>query len=282
MVSLLGRQLYSEPPGANLPKLEADLITARQLLTDAPDDPSRIVWVGRRLGYLWRINEAIDVYTSGIEEHPKYAALYRHRGHRQITLRRFDEAIDDLERAAALIRDVPDEIEPDGMPNARNIPLTTTAFNVWYHLALARYLKGDYAGALAAYRETMKHTRGISDNIVAVSDWMYLTLCRLGREDDARELLRGITQEMEMIENHAYHRRLLMYKGELPPTELIDLENASELDLATLGYGLGAWYLDKGNRGKAISIFERVTSGPYWPAFGFIASEVELARLRSE
>ena len=73
-----------------------------------------------------------------------------------------------------------------------------------------------------------------------------------------------------------------MYKGELPPTELIDLENASELDLATLGYGLGAWYLDKGNRGKAISIFERVTSGPYWPAFGFIASEVELARLRSE
>ena len=85
---------------------------------------------------------------------------------------------------------------------------------------------------------------------------------------------------MDIIENTAYHRRLLMYKGLIRPKELLDLEDATDLDLATLGYGLANWYLYNGDRQRAIEVFERVTSGPYWPAFGFIAAEVELARLR--
>ena len=71
-----------------------------------------------------------------------------------------------------------------------------------------------------------------------------------------------------------------MYKGLVSANALLDLENASDLDIATLGYGLGNWYLYNGNGSKACEVFERVTNGPYWPAFGFVASEVDLARLR--
>ncbi len=279
-VSLLGDSLYASPPGANVEELEAKLAAGRADMARKPDDPEKIVWVGRRLGYLWRMNEAIEVYTDGIGRFPDYAPLYRHRGHRYISLRRFDKARGDLEKAVELIAGRSDPIEPDGMPNAQNIPLTTLAFNVWYHLGLARYLQGDFEGALAAYRETMKHTRGYDDNVVAVADWTYMALRLVGREEEATALLDSITPDMTIIENAAYHRRLLMYKGLIGPEELLDMEDPADLDLATLGYGLGNWYLHKGDRKRAIEVFEQVTTGPYWPAFGFIAAEVELARMR--
>lgn len=278
-LSLLGRPLHARAGGLQNQKLEEDLAAARDALAEDPTDPKRVVWVGRRLGYLWRINDAIDVFTQGIKDHPNYAPLYRHRGHRYISLRRFDEAIADLNRAAALIEGKPDEIELDGMPNARNIPLTTTAFNVWYHMGLALYLKGDCEAALPAFRKTMAVAKRYDDNKVATTDWMYMTLRRLGRDTEAAALLQTITPKMEIIENQAYHRRLLMYKGLVSPETLLDLEHATDLDLSTLGYGVGNWYLLNGQEDKARAIFERAINGPYWPAFGFIAAEVDLARL---
>ncbi len=280
VVSLLGKPLFASPPGGDPATLETNLETARAELNADPKNPAKIAWVGRGLGYLWRIHDAIEVYSKGIEAHPTYAPLYRHRGHRYITLRQFDKAAADLERAATLIEGTPDEIEEDGQPNAQNIPLTSTAFNVWYHLALARYLQGDFEAALPDWRETLKHCRGFDDNVVAVTDWMYMTLRRLGRDAEAAVLLEKITPNMEMIENTAYYRRLLMYKGLLQPEELLKTEGASELDVATYGYGVGNWHLCNGDLAKAVEVFERVLAGPYWPAFGYIASEVELARMR--
>ena len=278
MVSLLGRPLPAAPPSTDRAKLEADLVAARRELAADPHDPDKIIWVGRRLGYLWRMSEAIQVYSGGLELHPDCAKLYRHRGHRYISVRRFDDAIADLEKAAKLIHGQPDMREPDGAPNERGIPLTTTGFNVWYHLGLARYLKQDFEGALAAFRKATKLGSSYDDNLVATTDWMYMALRRLGREPEAVMLLASIHPDMDIIENHAYHRRSLMYKEQISPEELLDLPTATELDLATLGYGLGNWYLCNGDLQRATAIFERVTSGAYWPAFGFIAAEVELVR----
>ncbi len=280
VISLLGRPMYPIHNSEKLVKLEADWESAREELAQHPDDPAKIVWVGRRLGYLWRMNEAIAAYTEGIAKHPSYAPLYRHRGHRYISLRRFDDAEADLTKAARLIEGQPDEVEPDGMPNKLNIPLTTTAFNVWYHLSLARYLQGDFEGALDAYKETLKFSFDHEDNLVATLDWMYMTLRRLGRDTAAESALQPIHPEMNIIENHAYHRRLLMYKGKLQPENLLDARDADPLNWATQGYGVGNWLLCNGERDKAREIFEGVVAGGYWPAFGFIAAEVELARMR--
>lgn len=278
--SLLGNPLYRIADTEKLPKLEADLAEAREALAHDPNNPDKIVWVGRRLGYLWRMNESIAVFTDGIAKHPNFAPLYRHRGHRYISVRRFAKAEADLAKAARIIEGQSDQIEPDGMPNALNIPLTTTAFNVWYHLGLARYLQGDFEGALEAYRETLKFSREHDDNLVATLDWMYMALRRLGRRADAESALAPIHADMNIIENHAYHRRLLMYKRELEPDDLLDTSTADPLAWATQGYGVGNWYLCNGQTEQAREVFERVVAGNYWPAFGFIAAEVELARQR--
>ncbi len=103
-----------------------------------------IIWLGRRTAYLGNYKEAIAIFTKGIVLHPQDARFYRHRGHRYITLRCFDKAIADFEKAATLIKGKPDEIEPDGIPHAQNTPTSSLQSNIWYHLGLAYFIKGEY------------------------------------------------------------------------------------------------------------------------------------------
>ncbi len=156
-VSLLGKPLVSAPPIGELKtRLEADLAKAQADYDRDPSSADAAIWLGRRLAYLGRFREAIDAYTRGIERHPNEPRLYRHRGHRYITIRKFDLAIADLRLAAQLTAGRPDEIEPDGAPNKAGIPRSTMQSNIWYHLGLAQYLSGDFNAALASYREGMK------------------------------------------------------------------------------------------------------------------------------
>jgi hypothetical protein len=59
------------------------------------------------------------------------------------------------------------------------------------------------------------------------------------------------------------------------------VENGEELDIATQGYGVGNWYFYNGNIEQAKEIFQKVMEGTYWPAFGYIAAEADLARLQT-
>lgn len=272
-----GRAYFARKPGDD-PEQERLLAEARRALQASPDDVERVIWVGRRLGYLWRMNDAIAQFSAGMQRHPRSGPLFRHRGHRYLSIRRFDDAVRDLERAAQLIRGRPDAIEPDGLPNELNAPLTTTAFNVWYHLALGRYLKGDYAAAHDAYLETLKHSYRHDDNLVATTYWLYLTLRKLGRHNEAEARLEAVSTEMRIVENHAYHDLLLLFKGRRTEEQL-RARHTDGVNAATIRYGVGMWHLLDGRTHEARAAFEQAVSGPDWPAFGFIAAEVELARL---
>lgn len=276
-ISLLGEPLRRpEIPARTRELYEQRLAEARRAYERSPADADSIIWLGRRTAYLGTYREAISIFTDGIAKHPNDARMYRHRGHRYISVREFDAAIADLTRAAALTSGRPDEIEPDGIPNARNIPTSTLQSNIWYHLALAHYLKGDFGRALPAYREAML-VSGNPDMLVATSHWLYMTLRRMGRAAEAETVLAPISRDMDIIENDAYHRLLLLYKGELPPDSLAP-SGADPLNDASVGYGLGNWHLYNGRRDEAMSVFRRVLRGGNWPAFGYIAAEAELAR----
>ena len=79
----------------------------------------------------------------------------------------------------------------------------------------------------------------------------------------------------------AYARRLALYRGEIGPDALFTPSDTSDVQVATLAYGLGNWYLVLGDTARARSQFERAVRSGGWPAFGFIAAEAELARLRA-
>lgn len=276
-VSLLGEPLFSpELPAAARTAHEQRLAEARRAYDRAPADADSIIWLGRRTAYLGRYRDAVAVFTAGVARHPNDARMYRHRGHRYITIRDLDKAIVDLARAGALIAGRSDEIEPDGIPNALNIPTSTLQSNIWYHLGLAHYLKGDFHRALAVYREAMRVSTN-PDMLVATSHWLYMTLRRMGRDGEARAVLAPISRDMAIIENDAYHKLLLLYKGELPPDSLAP-SGTDPLSDASIGYGVGNWHLYNGRRREAMEVFRRVLRGGNWPAFGYIAAEAEVAR----
>ena len=79
---------------------------------------------------------------------------------------------------------------------------------------------------------------------------------------------------------NAYTRRLQLYRGEIGPEAVLTAADTDDVQVATLAYGLGNWYLVRGDKAQARRWFERSIQSGGWPGFGFIVSEVELRRLR--
>lgn len=281
-ISFLGDTLRTLPlSAATRERYERQLAEARSAYDRAPNNADSIIWLGRRLAYLGRIREAIDVYSRGIALHPDNPWLYRHRGHRYISVRELDNAIADFERATRLVSGKPDEVEPDGQPNARNTPIGTLHSNIDYHLALAYYLKGDYARALPIYQREYAGARN-DDRRVSIAHWYYMALRRLGRDAEAAQVVARITGPMNVIENDTYHRLILLYRGEMSVDSVLAQDASGEMSVtdATAAYGVANWHLYNGRPAEAQRIFDRIINGGQWGAFGYIAAESELAKKR--
>ena len=238
-----------------------------------------LIWLGRRAAYVGHYKEAIEIYTQGIKKFPADARLYRHRGHRFITLRCFDLAVADLNKAAKLIKGKPDQVEPDGLPNARNIPTSTLQSNIWYHLGLAHYLKGDFKDALKAYLEAEKVSNN-PDMLVATTHWLYMTLRRLGRVKEANAAVAAIKPDLDVIENGDYYKLIFLYQGKTKPEDLLKeiSGEANTLSNASIGYGLGNWFYYNRRREEATDVFRQIVNGNQWASFGYIAAEAELVQ----
>jgi tetratricopeptide (TPR) repeat protein len=258
---------------------EALLAEATAARAAARDNPDPWVWVGRRQAYLGRWSEALATYGEGLELFPQDARFLRHRGHRYITLRRLDDAVADLSRAADMIAGRPDEVEPDGLPNAAGIPTSTLGTNIWYHLGLAHYLRGDFAAAAVAYGRC-RDLAANPDMLVAASYWLYLSERRAGEAARAAATLASIGPDLELIENEGYYQLLRTYAGGGEGAELLAAVAADPSAVAypTTAYGLAVWHLLNGRRQRAREILLEIIAAPMVTAFGYIAAEAELTR----
>ena len=274
---MLGRPLYRPTlPAARQARLQAELDSATEIFQAHPNDPDALLWVGRRLAYLGHYREAIAAFTRGIALHPGDARFYRHRGHRYITCRQFDLAIADLQHAAGLVAGTPDEPEPDGQPNAAGTPLGTLQGNIYYHLALAHYLRQEFAAAVPSWQRARALARN-DDMIAATSYWLYLTERRLGRERAAADVLLGLPAQLHVTENQAYYDLLRLFRGDVPVTALPE-QTGESAQAAAYRYGIASWYLLEGDTTRADALLRDLLGGTDWAAFGYIAAEAELER----
>jgi len=271
-VSLSGAALYSPEPGERV--LQA-LETAKMDYDADPDDADNIIWYGRRIAYTGDYRGAIEVFSEGVEKFPDDARMYRHRGHRYISVRAFDRAIADLERAASLIEGTENETEPDGAPNALNIPVSSLHGNIWYHLGLAYYLVQDWDNAYRAYKNGFDAGRN-DDNRVSTTHWLYSILRRAGDAEGAERVLDAISADMNVIENMSYHNLCLFYKGELSLDNLMSNDDGSSAG-AAVAYGAANWHFYTGDIEKADEMLNELLASPAWASFGFIAAEADLA-----
>lgn len=272
-ISPLGKELpYPIPSEKMLEQFE----NAKMEYEKDSDNPEKIIWYGRRTAYLGRYEEAIGIYTEGIEKFPENPKFYRHRGHRFISIRKFDEAIADFEKAVELIEGTENEIEPDGMPNAFGIPVSTLHGNIWYHFGLAYYLKHDLEKAFTAYLKC-RETGQKPDNLVSSTNWLYMIQQRLGNEELANKMLEPIQDGMEIIENHDYYKLCLFYKSKIP-VDSLGISDYSTPSSDALKYGLANWYFYNGEKEKARKIFTDILDGKSWSSFGYIAAECDVLK----
>ncbi|HIA59753.1 MAG TPA: hypothetical protein EYO00_07735 [Gammaproteobacteria bacterium] len=232
-----------------------------------------IIWFGRRTAYLGNYRSAIEIFTEGIEKHPRDARMYRHRGHRYISIREFDRAIADFEAATGLIERQENRIEPDGLPNSQNIPLTTTHGNIWYHLGLAYYLKQDWENALRAFQNGY-NLGGNDDNLVSTGHWIYMIYRRMGMPAEAAAALEDISPGMNIVENRSYHELCLLYKGEILIDEMMSA-NGDDPANAAVAYGLANWFYYNGDVAASAAMLANILAGSSWSSFGFIAAEAD-------
>lgn len=254
-----------------------ELSEAEAALASSPRDEERLIWLGRRLAYLERFDEAQAVYTRAATLHPRSAKVLRHRGHRWITMRRFDLAVEDLSRAWELCRELPDEVEPDGQPNAAGIPIGSLKSNVIYHLALAHYLRGDFALAASAWDAGRELNARNDDRKCSAAYWNHLALARSGDGERARSVLEDLREPLTILENESYRDLCFLLRGERTIEQVMEGVEPGSTEFATRGYGVGATLLLRGQHDAAREWFERVVASGPRNAFGTIAAEAFLA-----
>ncbi len=199
--------------------------------------------------------EAIATFTRGIAVAPDSAILYRWRGHRYLSVRQLDSARADLEHGLAL---------------------DSTLYGCWYHLGVVKYVSGDFDGAADAFAHALPLAPNPEEHAGSI-DWGWMSLSRAGRVADAQAWLDRNSDPIP--EENAYTRRIGLYRGQVRPDELITPADTEGVQVATLKYGLGDWYLVHGDTAAARAAFRDAVATDGWPAFGFIASEAELQRL---
>jgi len=227
-------------------------------LAASPRDTRLLTQLGVAQSQARQYREAIATFTRGLAIDPNDAILYRYRGHRFISVRQFDSALADLERGNRL---------------------DTTNYDIWYHLGVVRYLRGDFAGASSAFARAQALAPN-DDELAGSTDWLWMSLRRAGRADEAQAALGRLRPDMHARIRTAtsYLKRLDLYRGAGAPDGLVGPADTDGIQVATLSYGLGNWYLVRGDTAAARRAFQRAVESGGWPAFGFIAAEQELRR----
>jgi tetratricopeptide (TPR) repeat protein len=203
-----------------------------------------------------QFREAIETFTRGLAVAPNDPLLYRWRGHRYLSVREFDKAMEDLTRGARI---------------------DSTIYGIWYHLGIVRYAKGDFAGAADAFRRAQPRAPDAGE-LAGSTDRLWMSLSRAGRGADAKAML--ARHPDSLATKVAYAQRLRLYRGEIGPDDVITAADSDDVSIATLSYGAGNWYLVRGDTAKAQTWFDRSVRSGGWPAFGFIMSEVDLRRTK--
>jgi tetratricopeptide (TPR) repeat protein len=289
--SLYGEPLYKSPillwlptePTAyqvKLKELKDNLHKAKEEYRQDPDDPEKLLWVGRRTGILGNFMEAAALYSNGVEKWADDPRFYRFRGHRFVILRRIDLAISDFEKAAELIRGRPDEPElyASGGKSENKMGVASFNWNVYYHQGFTYYAAGLYEKAVQAYRDCMDAADNLESKI-ATTHWLYMPLIRLGRWNEAERLLEIVEPDMELVEVGDYYETLLMYKGYTTPEKLLEkARNEGTVRFMTRAQAIGNLYMAKGEREKAVEVYREILRDGSWTGGVYLCAECELSR----
>lgn len=252
---------YRSPEGIEFQSsadASGDVARARAAFEADPTNIPRAVALGTAQAGIRQMREAILTFTTALRAHPNSSLLYRWRGHRHLSVREFDKAEADL---------------------TRSIALDSTMYGAWFHLGIVRFVRGEFSAAAQAFARAQPFAPDPGE-LKGSTDWLWMSLSRAGRRAEADAMLARRPDSLALDPEYGYAKRVRLYRGELTPGTLFAPSDTADTQVATLSYGLGNWHMVRGDTAGARRAFERATASGGWPAFGFIAAEAELRRLR--
>ncbi len=240
-----GIEFRSQPDTGAIARAEAALAAS-------PNNVDLILQLGLAQAGATQYREAIATFSRGLALAPDHAMLLRWRGHRYLSIREFDKALADLTRGGRL--------DP-------------SLYGIWYHLGIVLFARGDFDGAAEAFAKSQPIAPNAGE-LAGSTDWLWMSLSRAGRGAEAQAMLAQRPDSLPV--NNAYAARLRLYRGEIGPDKLFTPADTAGVQVATLNYGLGNWYLVRGDTATARAAFARAVQTDGWNSFGFILSEIEL------
>jgi tetratricopeptide (TPR) repeat protein len=228
---------------------------AQAALTADPRNIDKFIALGVAQSGARQFREAIETFTRALAVAPNHPMLLRWRGHRYLSTRQLDLALDDLTRGNRI---------------------DTTNYGIWYHLGIVRFARGEFAAAADCFTHAQPKAPDAGE-LAGSTDWLWMSLMRASREADARAMLARHPDSLPVA--NAYTQRLKLYRGLIGPDQVFTPADTADVQEATLSFGIGNWYLVRGDTANARSWFERSVKSGGWPGFGFIVSEIELRRL---
>ncbi|MEO7962280.1 MAG: tetratricopeptide repeat protein, partial [Gemmatimonadaceae bacterium] len=157
---------YTSPSGTVYRSLAdtGNIKHAQEALANDPRNAQKIIALGVAQSGARQFREAIATFTKGIAVAPNDPMMYRWRGHRHLSLREFKEAESDLRHG---------------------FQLDSTNYGVLYHLGIVRFVKGDFAGAVDAFKRAQPHAPDAGE-LSGSTDWLWMSLSRAGRGEEAK------------------------------------------------------------------------------------------------
>jgi tetratricopeptide (TPR) repeat protein len=242
-------------------KADADtggVARAEKALAADPRNVDKIIALGLAQATVRQYHQAIESFTRGMKIAPANPLLYRWRGHRYISIGAFDKALADLTRGNTL--------DPAN-------------YDIWYHLGVAHFELGEFSKAADAFSEAQRRAPNANE-VAGSSDWLWMSLSRAKRTAEAQKALAPITDTLKVTTAIAYAQRLKLYRGVSTPDQVVTAADTAAVQLATLSFGVGNWYLVRGDTARARTWFQRAVASGGWPAFAFFAAENDLRRIR--
>lgn len=245
------------------PTYEA-VVNAKAAVNADPENAEKWMELGLAYAAEGYYREATECYSHAISIDPFDWRFYRHRAHRFISCHLFADGAADFTIATRL---------------------NPTDWNCWYHLGLAFFLMGNYERAAEAYKSCYALNKN-RDDLCACTDWYWMTLKRLGRDDEAQALIDKIEpwmgEGLGEMDGKGYFNRIMVYKGINPPESLLcqEGEDNRALRIVTQGFGMANYYHTIGEEEKRIEtlkiVIKEATEGRWYSAFGCLAANVDL------
>ena len=250
-----------------------DLATANIVFASAPYKESSYSWRGRREGFLGNYAKAVEIFTEGMELFPESYKLYRYRGYFLIRNYQYEEGMIDLRRAEELIENVDVAPTQDGIPGKSNFSPSTFKRNIFYYIAEGSMATGDYNTVIEYMDKAVaaNELRDEDDFLVSTSFYKYMALRKLGRHDEAEELIKAVPRGLNIISNRDYYQAVQYLQGRYNRDQF--MRRADSLGQ----YTIGMVDLFNGDDEEAREVFETVTNNNHK---GYWLAEVELLNLR--